>query len=30
MGTAGTSNRFKRRLLWGLALIVLVLLGAGF
>ena len=29
MGTAGTSNRFKRRLLWGLALIVLVLLGAG-
>ena len=30
MGTAGTNNRFRRRLWWGLALVVLVLLGAGF
>ena len=30
MGTAGTGNRFRRRLWWGLALVVLVLLGAGF
>ena len=30
MGTAGTGNRFRRRLWWGAALVVLVLLGAGF
>jgi esterase/lipase superfamily enzyme len=29
MGDAGTKSRFKRRLLWGGGLIVLVLLGAG-
>ena len=30
MGTAATGNRFRRRLWWGVALVVLVLLGAGF